>query len=64
MRRGRRGGDKVALEALNAEEESLSPEEVKSKLRAGHLSREDKFLKVWDASMKKLTDTINNDINK
>ena len=64
MRRGRRGGDKVAIEALNAEEDSLSPEEVKTKLRGGHLSREDKFLKVWDSSMKKLTDTINNDINK
>ena len=64
MRKARRGGDAVAVEALNAEHDDLSAEEVKSKLRAGHLNREDKFLKVWDASMKKLTDSVNNDINK
>lgn len=64
MRRGRRGGDRVALEALNAEENELTDEERTAKMRAGHLAREDRFLKLWDSSMKKHTDSINNEINK
>ncbi|CAN8009938.1 unnamed protein product [Ixodes pacificus] len=63
MKMARKEGDGAAKKALGIEED-IAPEDLVESLRGAHLSRNDRYLKQLDASMKSVTDDVNNQINK